>query len=437
MPKSVIKNRKTIAVTVARRDALAVLETGLKAIGSREAIRRAVSRKGDVLTVQDRKYDLKRFKRIFLIGIGKAAADSAVELERILGSRITDGIVLDVKPARLKRVKSMVGTHPLPSGANTRATGEIVGLLKQVESGDLVVTVVSGGGSALLCMPYEMKCGQLAMITKAMMRKGATIAEMNTVRKHLSEIQGGQFARLAYPATVIGLILSDVVGDDLALVASGPTVMDLTTVADARKVMEKYDLLRTCRLPDCRLNETPKDPVYFRDVSNHLIMSNSVALEAMKAAAEKRGYPVRIYSRTLDGEAREVGRMLAGLPKPGEMVLSGGETTVTVRGEGKGGRNQELALGALATVGDDVLVLSCASDGIDNTPAAGAIADAVSAAKAERLKLDPKAYLAKNDSFTFWRRVGAQIMTGMTGANVSDLMIAMRRGVGNAAKGRR
>lgn len=426
MTGKVIENFKALASSGLRRDALSVLESGLEAINTVRAVRVAVSRKGDMMIVQGKRYDLSKYRRVYLIGIGKAAADSAVELERILGTRLTDGIVIDVKPAKLRRVKSIVGTHPLPSGANTRATGEIVGLLKQVESDDLVVVVVSGGGSALLCMPYEMKCDQLAMITKVLMRKGASISEMNTVRKHLSEILGGQFARLAYPATVIGLVFSDVLGDDMAMVASGPTVMDMTTVEDAKRVMDKYELLKVCRLPDCRLNETPKDPIYFRNVANFLLMSNSVALEAMRKEAERRGYAVRIYSKTQDGEAREVGRMLAGLAKPGEMVLVGGETTVTVRGEGKGGRNQELALGALASIEGDTLVISCASDGVDNTPAAGAIADAHSLAKAGRSKIDPAQYLAKNDSFAFWKRVGGQIVTGMTGANVSDLMIVAR-----------
>jgi len=426
MSTHAIKNFDALATTKIRRDCLATIEAGLKAIDTRTAIRKSVRRDGRSLRVGDRKFDLAKYRNVYFVGIGKAAADSAALIERILGARLTDGIVLDVKAAKTRRIKSVVGTHPFPSGANTRATGEIIGLLKQVESGDLVITVVSGGGSALLCMPYGMKCGEIVTITKTMMRQGASIGEMNVVRKHLSEIQGGQFARLAYPATVLGIIFSDVVGDDLATVGSGPTVMDLSTVADAKRIMDKYDLRKACKLPDCELRETPKDPIYFRDVTNVLVMSNAVALAAMEKEASKRGYAVRVYSRTLEGEAREVGRLLAGLPKPGEMVLAAGETTVTVKGKGTGGRNQEVALGALLALEDGVTVVSCASDGIDNSSAAGALADKAVLERSKRLKLDPKTYLKNNDSHGFFGSTGGRIETGMTGANVSDLMLAAR-----------
>jgi glycerate-2-kinase len=307
-----------------------------------------------------------------------------------------------------------------------QATGEIIAILKHVTPQDLVITVVSGGGSALLCWPYEVNCDELTRLTAMLMKNGATIQEINTVRKHLSEIQGGQFARMAYPATVIGLIFSDVPGDDMAMVASGPTMLDLTTAKDAKRIIDRYELIKTCQLPNCNLIETPKDPIYFRNVTNVLVVGNSVALDAMKKEGEQRGYRVKLYSNALTGEARDVGKMLAGLPKAGEMVIAGGETTVTVHGKGKGGRNQELALGALPFVGDDVLVASLASDGIDNTPVAGAIADAVTTAAAKRARLDASAYLAKNDAYTFFKKAGAQIETGITGANVSDLMIAVR-----------
>lgn len=422
----IVKNRRTLAVTPLRRDALAVLEAGLRAIDTRRAVRSACAVAGSTLRVGGKSWDLGAFDHVYVVGIGKAAFDAAAELERLLGKRIDGGIVLDVKSGPLRRMKSIAGTHPLPSLANMRATGEIVALLKQVDAKDLVIAVVSGGGSALLCWPYGMKGAALADVTGALMRKGATIAETNTVRKHLSEIQGGQFARMAHPATVVGLLFSDVPGDDPGTIASGPTVRDTTTVDDAAHVLAKYDILRVCRMPDCRLRETPKDPVFFSKVSNFVLMSNRVALRAMAAEARRLGYAVRVRSRELAGEARDVGRELAAMPRPGEMVLAAGETTVTVRGKGKGGRNQEVALGALPRVADDALVLSCASDGIDNTPAAGAIADAVTRRRAEAKRLDAGASLARNASFAFFKTVGQHIVTGKTGANVSDLMIAAR-----------
>ena len=414
-------------MTKLRRDALGVLKAGIAAIGTREAVRRQCVLKGSRLIVGGNAFDLDAFNRVYVIGFGKAALETAEELEKILGDRITDGIVLDVKRAKLKRIKSVKGTHPFPSEANRVATGEIMALVRQADSRDLVITIVSGGGSALLCAPYKVTCDTLTVLTKAMMHKGATIDETNTVRKHMSEIQGGQFARLAHPATVLGLIFSDVPGNDIGVIASGPTVMDTTTVADARRIMKKYDLLKVCRLPVCQLRETPKDPTFFKDVTNVFLMNNTFAVAAMETEAKRRGYATRVYSTSLVGEAREVGRLLAGLPRAGEMVFAAGETTVTVLGNGKGGRNQEVALGALGSVDDDALVIACASDGIDNSPAAGAITDRETKAHANSMRLSADAALAKNASYAFFKKSGDHIVTGVTGANVSDLFIAARR----------
>ncbi len=426
MARRLIRNYRRLATTGLRRDALAVLEAGLRAIDTKAAVERVCRRTGSKLSVDGRVWNLNDYDHVYVIAIGKAAADAGLALEKLLGDRIADGIALDVKKVRLKRIKSVAGSHPLPSVENMRATGEIMAILKHVDSRDLGIAVVSGGGSALLCWPFELKRQELVRITETMMKKGASIQEINTVRKHLSEIQGGQFARLAHPATVIGLVFSDVPGDGLEVVASGPTVMDPTTVADAREIIEKYDLMRACRLPSCELRETPKDPVYFERVTNVLVISNGAALSAMEAEARRRGYAVRVHSRALRGEARAVGAELAGLPVPGEMVLAAGETTVVVKGSGRGGRNQEVALGALDGIPDDGLALSCASDGIDNTPAAGAVADAVTRRAAARKRLDPAKALAENDSYAFFKAAGQHIITGVTGANVSDLMLAAR-----------
>lgn len=425
--KHVVKDYARLATDRRRRDALATLETGLRAIDTRAAMREAVRRQGRTLSVRGRKFDLGRFGRVYAIAVGKAALAAAAALEVILGEHLTDGIVLDVTAGKLRRMKSVAGSHPLPSAANVRATGEIMGLVKSLRPDDLLIMIASGGGSALLCWPHALTCDQAAMITAALMRAGADIHEVNTVRKHTSEILGGQLAALAAPATVLGLVFSDVPGDDVSMVASGPTVLDETTVEDARAVMERYDLLKACKLPHCELRETPKDPALFQRVTNVLILGNRTALDAMEEEGERRGYQVRVHGTALSGEAREVGVTLAGLPQEGEMVIAGGETTVTVRGQGQGGRNQELALGALAHVPDDGLVLSCASDGIDNGPAAGAIADLRVREAARKKKLDPAAFLADNDSSAFFKKAGGAIRTGHTGANVSDLMVALRR----------
>lgn len=409
-----------------RRDALTVLRAGIDAIRTKDAVRRTISiRRGSIVS-GGKTLRLRDYRRVFVIGIGKASAEAAETLEGMFGDRIDGGVVLDVRKARTRRVRGMAGTHPFPSMDNMRATGEIMAILKQLDSRDLVIAVVSGGGSALLCWPYQLKCDDVSLVTRTLMQKGADIREVNTVRKHLSEILGGQFARLAYPATILSLIFSDVPGDDIGMVASGPTVLDRTTVADAEAVMAKYDLLRACRLPDCELRETPKDPVFFERVTNVLAVSNALAAEAMEREAARLGYRPRIHSLELVGEARDVGRVLAGLPDAGEMVIAAGETTVTVRGKGKGGRNQELALGALPFVSEDGLVLSCASDGADNSSVAGAVADAEVRRRAARLRLKPQSFLDRNDSLAFFARAGGSIKTGLTGANVSDLMLAAR-----------
>ncbi len=421
-----IKNRKMLATSALRRDALDIFEAGLEAINTTKVINSQVSLKGSKLKINKTVLNLDNFRNIFVIGIGKASYDAAKALEKIMGKRITDGLVLDVKGGPLKRMKSVVGTHPLPSLPNMKATGEIIALLKHVDSRDLVLSIISGGGSALLCWPYEMNCDELATITQTLMRGGATIEELNIVRKHLSEILGGQFARLAHPARIVSLIFSDVADDDLSVIASGPTVLDVTTIADAEKILDKYDVLKICSMPNCHLLETPKDPIYFKDVTNILLVNNQVATKAMMIKARELGYRAKIFSTRLVGEASEVGKMMVNLPKPGEAYIAAGETTVTVQGHGRGGRNQELVLGALMAITDGQLVASLASDGIDNGPAAGGLADQALQMKAKKLGVNPATYLKNNNSFVFFNKVGGQIVTGQTGANVSDLMIALR-----------
>ena len=421
-----IKDFKRLATTKLRRDALGILEAGLFAIDPSVVVKNACRLKGSHLIIQNVTWDLKEFEHIYVVGIGKAAYRAALGLEKVLGSHITDGIVLDVVSGPLKHMRSLAGTHPLPSVTNMNATAEILALVKQADSHDLVIALVSGGGSALLCWPYELKCGELARITQMLMQKGATIQEMNIARKHLSEVQGGQLARLAHPATVIGLIFSDVPGDDLGTVASGPTVRDDSTVQQANDILAKYDVLRACMLPGCDLRETPKDPVFFEHVQNFLVMSNAASVEAMKREAMKKKYKIRILSRNLTGEAREVGARLAKEAGPGECVIAAGETTVTVHGNGIGGRNQESALAALEMVPEDGLVLSCGSDGIDHSPAAGAIADVVTKRRVKAKRLNIEKTLADNNSYPFFKAVGQAILTGPTGTNVSDLMLSIR-----------
>lgn len=426
MSKGFYKNEKMIAVTPMRKDALEIIQAGMKAIEVSNVLPKKVSVQNGILRVGKRTYKLEKYRRIFVVGIGKASLSAAIELEAMLNSKITGGVVLDVKKGPLKYIKSIAGTHPFPSSENIRASGEIAGILKGLDSRDLLVAIISGGGSALLCWPYKIERVDMVEITKQLMKGGAEIHELNTVRKHLSEIQGGQFARLAHPAKVVSLIFSDVPGDDISMVASGPTVLDTTTVRDAERIMKKYDVLKHCSVDDCELRETPKDPALFKHVQNELVVGSSVAIEAMRKRARELGYKATIFSTQLEGEASDTGEILAGLPKPGEVVLAAGETTVTVTKEGKGGRNQEVSLGALKVLRDDGLVISFASDGIDNTPVAGGIADKLTRDRAIRKGMSVAQALEDNQSYDFFQKTRSHIRTGVTGVNVSDLMLSMR-----------
>ncbi|MBU1705822.1 DUF4147 domain-containing protein [Patescibacteria group bacterium] len=384
MPKPLITNFKTLAATKLRRDALNIWTAGVQAVETQKVIRSAVKRQGNTLTIGRKKYQLNDYQRIYLVGIGKASFDAALALEKILKSKIKGGVVLCTVPGELQYAQCVTGTHPLPSAVNVRATAQIVSLLKQADSQDLIITVVSGGGSALLCQPYQITCDQVSRITQLLMKKGATIRELNTARKHLSEIQGGQFVRLAHPATVISLIFSDVPGDNLDEIASGPTVLDKTTAHDAARILQKYNVLNECRLPHCQVLETPKDKKLFKNVHNELLVTNKLAIQAMARKAEQLGYQPKILSAKLQGEARLIGKKLAQAVKPGQALIAGGETTVLVKNGGQGGRNQEVALGALEHLPANALVLSGASDGIDNSPVAGALVDGLVQQKAEK-----------------------------------------------------
>jgi glycerate-2-kinase len=380
-----------------------------------------VKRRGNILSIAGKKFDLDKFKRVFVVGAGKVSFEAGVFLEEILGDRINGGAVIDVKGGRLKKIKSFVGDHPYPSERNIRATKEVVGILEKAKKDDLVIVIVSGGGSTLLSTPQRMSGHVLRDLTQELLREEADIREINIARKHIPGVHGGDLAKIAYPATVVGLIFSDVPFSDLSIVASGPTFFDRTTNADAVKVLKKYNL------PPVKFSETPKDRKYFKKVSNILIVDNKTALRAMAKEAKKFGFRASIIDNHLRGEAKLVGRRLICLAKGKKAVfLFGGETMVKVSGKGKGGRNQELVLGAVEFLKPGQLIVSVASDGKDNIlEAAGALADAKTKQRAKKLGLDPRQFLVANDSYHFFKKTGDVIITGMTGSNISDLMMVI------------
>lgn len=434
-----IKNFEELAVAPLRRAVLEIAEAGLVAIDTGKVIKENVRlENGDIVVAGEK---LALGGRLLVAGVGKCSGDAALALEQILGDRIFDGVIIDVKETPgLKKIRSFSGTHPLPSEQNVAAAGELVKTLNGLTGQDAVIFIISGGGSALLCLPQEKNCLEERIIMEELMRAGATIQEINTLRKHLSLARGGYLAKYAYPARVVSLIFSDVPGDDLQFIASGPTVKDETTVEDAEKILAKYKILNKCGLEKCGLIETPKEDKFFEKIRNRLIVSNKIALEAMANRAKELGFSPKICDSCLVGEAREVGKNIAAElhAVPAKSVLFyGGETTVTIKSEGKphfveatrgqGGRNQELVLAAASAIGADELVLALASDGRDNTNFAGAICDTIMKEAAAKIGADPEKYLAENNSYEFFAKSGSYILTGNTGSNVSDLVVAIKK----------
>lgn len=425
-----IENAQKLAVTPARKAAIAVAEEGLRAIDTATALRKSVRLGGGVLSIGNDTFPLGELGRLFVVGVGKCAYEGAVVLEEILGDRISAGAVVDVKTGNaLRTIKAYAGTHPQPTKANVEAASDVVKLLHGLTERDLVIFLVSGGGSTLLCLPHERGCEEEASVLDALTKSGATIQEINTVRKHLSLARGGYLAKYAYPARMVSLIFSDVPGNDIEFIASGPTVMDGTTIADAETVLGKYDVLKRCGIERCGLVETPKEEEYFERVKNILLVTNDIALDAMARKARELGFDAKICTSCLVGEARGAARRVVEelhATPPKTILLYGGETTVTVKGKGKGGRNLEFALAALPFVEDKETILTVASDGRDNkNEYAGGFSDIITKEHARERGLNPAQFLEENDSSTFFESVGDYIVTGDTGANVSDLIIAI------------
>lgn len=428
-----------------------IMSAALAAVDPAQAIRQNVSLEGDSLRIGRRSYDLSSYERIFVVGGGKAGSPMVVAIEEILGQRITAGLVnvkhgyLPPEAAGVRRVEIVEAGHPTPDEAGRRGAERMVEMLSSLTEKDLVLCLISGGGSALMTLPQPaISLADVQALTEALLRCGATINEINAVRKHVSRIKGGQLARLIHPAQVVSLILSDVVGNPLDVIASGPTVPDTTTFAQAYGVLEKYDLLD--KVPTSivehlaagvagKIAETPKEgDAVFATVYNLIVGSNEIAARAALNRAQELGFNTQLLSTYVEGEAREVAKVLAAvakemaksgqpIPRPACLVV-GGETTVTVTGEGKGGRNQEMALAAaLALEGwEEVMVVTLATDGTDGpTDAAGAVATGETIAWAKELGLDPEEYLANNDSYHFFEALEELIVTGPTNTNVNDL----------------
>lgn len=426
-----IRNFEDLAKSALRQDALSIAEAGLASINTGDAVRRKVLVEGDELRINEKVFSLAG-RRVYFVGVGKCAFAGAEAIERLLGDWLAGGIALDVSSAAkgsLKKVEAYVGTHPLPSEANETATKRIIEFLSGRREDDVVLMLISGGGSTLLCLhDAPMTCSDESILFEEMTAKGANIRDINTVRKHISRARGGALAAAAYPAEIISLVVSDVPGNDLELIASGPTVLDSSTVDDARAVLEKYGLAAAAAI---ELMETPKERKYFERATTVLFLSNRDALAAMKEEAEKRGYAATVADDRYAGEARDIGRAVAERLHTApamSALLYAGESTVTLSEKGGvGGRNQEMAIAALEDILPNEIILPFASDGHDNTDHAGAIADETTRAHVFEQSLSMKRSLDAHGSFDFFKATGDALLTGYTGSNVSDLIIALKK----------
>lgn len=443
--------RDTMRVPPLRRAAREIFDAAVRAVDPAEAIRRHVVRNGARLTIGRERVDLTRAGQIVVVGLGKAGAPMAAAVEEILGDRISRGVVVTkyghAQPTQVIRIHE--AGHPVPDDAGIAGAQAVLDHVTGLGPDDVVLVLISGGGSALTPAPVDgITLGEKQALTKALLACGADIREMNTLRKHISRIKGGQLARAAAPARVFTLILSDIVGDPLDAIASGPTVPDPRTYADALAILDKYGIRRD--VPASirahleagaagKVPETPKpDDPLFRRVASVMVASNIQALEAAQAEAKRLGFRTMILSSFVEGETREIARIHAALAlevrasghplRPPACLITGGETTVTLKGTGKGGRNQEFALAAALDIAGvpDVVILSAGTDGTDGpTDAAGAVADGDTVARAHAAGLAPRAVLDGNDAYPFFERLGDLVITGPTRTNVMDVRLVL------------
>ncbi|MEK6590469.1 MAG: glycerate kinase [Nitrospinota bacterium] len=434
-----------------------LFQAGIDAVNPHRLILRSLQFNGVSLNIRNTPYLLSRFNKIVVVGAGKATAPMAQAVEEAIGNKISDGLIIvkygHTRP--LKKIKQIEAGHPLPDEAGVKGTEEILKLLKGADEKTFIICLLSGGASSLMVSPAEgITLEEKQRATELLLSSGAMIDELNTVRKHLSKTKGGRLTEIAYPATLITLILSDVIGDRVDVIASGPTVPDTTTFKDVMEVIRKYNL--EDRLPEgvmralergieAKIKDTPKaDEVFFEKSQTVVIGSLKYALAASMEKAMSMGFETEIITSELQGEARDAAKYLfikakevrnslnAG-DKP-RCLISGGETTVTVKGKGLGGRNQELAL-AFATDIEGmkgITMLSAGTDGTDGpTDAAGAIVDGNTVIRARNLGLDPNYYLDENDSYNFFKKLDSlsgetsHVIIGPTGTNVMDMQVIL------------
>lgn len=435
-----------------RSDAAGIFSASVRAVDAANAVARQLRlRAAPSVEIAGRSYPLAKFRRVLILGAGKAAVPMARAVESLLGDRVSGGVVVtqygQAQPLRWVRV--VEAAHPIPDLAGLAGARQIAAMVQQATADDLIFFLLSGGASALMPYPIEgLSLADKQALTQSLLRCGATIRETNTLRRHLSQIKGGKLAQMAYPAQLVALILSDVIGDRLEDIGSGPTAPDPSRFADCWEILRKYQLdesltaaVRTAldRGRRGEIADTVKaDDRAFTKVDNFIIASNRLATAAAKFYAEGLGYRCEILSNEIAGESREVAKrhaatlkkVLTEPPRQPICFISGGETTVTVRGDGKGGRNQEFALAAAIEIAgiSGAVVLSAGTDGIDGpTDAAGAIVDGATLSRGASLGCDAAEFLTRNDAYTYLHATGDLLITGPTHTNVMDIQLMLTR----------
>ncbi len=427
-----------------------LLEAGLEAADAQTAIRKVLQPKGQILQIGSRRYDLSRFTRVICVGAGKAAGSMALGVEQQLGKWLESGVVVVPEGYgwRTNTIHIRKGGHPYPDRRSQQAGKEVLKIVRSLTRNDLLLVILSGGASSLLVAPHQdIQLVDKQKTTRLLLKSGASIDEINVVRKHLSEVKGGSLAEASL-ATIIGLLLSDVIGNEASTIGSGPTVPDPSTFQDAYTILESYDLWKVIP-PSVRIHlqkgmqgiipETPKPGSrVFRRTYHRILGNNRMAVEGLAKKASSMGIPSLILTSSLTGEARELGKMVGAVAREIHFfgrpiqrpacLIWGGELTVTVRGTGKGGRAQEFVLSAAQEIAGlpNLFVAGFGTDGIDGpTEVAGAIVDGRTGARAKPYRLEPAKMLHRNDSYSFFKKVGGHILTGPTGTNVNDIYLLL------------
>ena len=437
----IIDNGKTPNLKQIRRDILEIFSSAIASVNPYSSVKKIIQ--NNKIIVNSKVFNISDFENIYLIGFGKASIGMSQAISDSI--RIKQGIVITNSTESIvkdKNVSTYIGSHPIPDQKNVDATEKIISLMKKTKKNDLLIVLISGGGSALLCKPrIPLKDMQLA--TNLLLKSGLNINEINTIRKHLSYVKGGQFVSYSNCNTV-SLVISDIIGDPLSLIASGPTYPDDTSFTDCKNILEKYNIYNY--LPESvkklisdgikkKIPDTlKKESSVFDKVNNFIIANNKIACDAAKEKAEELGYKTIILTTQLEGKSKDIGKFLVEKAKnyynesKKIMFISSGETIVTIKGNGRGGRNQEMILSAINDLKDSNIVFaSIGTDGIDgNSDAAGAIADSFSFEKALDINLNPDLFLNNNNSYEFFNKINDLLFTGSTGTNVMDLQIIIK-----------